>query len=142
MQQRNHKPHAWRSPYARRLPSVHRSVSAHALAHPNPNCIGIPRCLLIRGDVAAELLKRIDKDAYDAILAKATSIGTRKNGLKDGVSNEWFATFDLYAPARRRGQDSSVVIDRPILQDILLAVRQRGQNGPAQQRPSSAPASP
>jgi len=69
---------------------------------------------------ALESLKRIDQGVYDAILAKATSIGTRKNGLKDGVSNEWFATFDLMAPARRRGQDSSVVIDRPILQEILL----------------------
>eukprot|EP00964_Phaeocystis_antarctica_P127840 scaffold91545_cov69-Phaeocystis_antarctica.AAC.2 len=52
--QRNHKPHSWGSPYARRLPSIHRSNSAHALAHPNPNCIGIPRCLLIRGDTTAE----------------------------------------------------------------------------------------
>ena len=79
---------------------------------------------------ALESLKRIDQDVYNAILEKATGIGTRKNGLKDGVSNEWFATFDLYAPARRRGQDSSVVIDRPILQEILLAVRQRGENDP------------
>ena len=76
---------------------------------------------------ALESLKRIDEDVYNAILEKATSIGTRKNGLKDGVSNEWFATFDLYAPARRRGQDSSVVIDRPILQEILLAVPQRAE---------------
>jgi zeaxanthin epoxidase len=69
---------------------------------------------------ALESIKRIDQDVYNAILERATSIGTRINGLKDGVSNEWFATFDLYAPARRRGQDSSVVIDRPILQEILL----------------------
>ena len=79
---------------------------------------------------ALESLKRIDQDVYNAILEKATGIGTRKNGLKDGVSNEWFATFDLYAPARRRGQDSSVVIDRPILQEILLAVRQRVKKDP------------
>ena len=93
---------------------------------------------------ALESLKRIDQDVYNAILEKATGIGTRKNGLKDGVSNEWFATFDLYAPARRRGQDSSVVIDRPILQEILLAVRQRGKkkHAPARQRPSSPPAPP
>ena len=79
---------------------------------------------------ALESIKRIDQDVYEAILARATSIGTRKNGLKDGVSNEWFATFDLYAPARRRGQDSSVVIDRPILQEILLEVRRRGRDAP------------
>ena len=75
---------------------------------------------------ALESLKRIDQDVYDAILEQSTSIGTRKNGLKDGLSNEWFATFDLFAPARRRGQDSSVVIDRPILQEILLQGIGRG----------------
>ena len=47
-------------------------------------------------------------------------IGSRMNGLKDGISDEWFATFDLDSPARKRGQVSSVVIDRPILQQILL----------------------
>ena len=45
---------------------------------------------------------------------------TRVNGLKDGVSNEWFATFDLATPAAARGQKPSVVIDRPVLQQILL----------------------
>ena len=75
---------------------------------------------------ALESLKRIDQTVYNAILEQSTSIGTRKNGLKDGLSNEWFATFDLYAPARRRNQDSSVVIDRPILQEILLQGIGRG----------------
>lgn len=69
---------------------------------------------------ALESIKRIDAGVYDAILQRATSIGDRTNGLKDGVSNEWFATFDLFAPAKRRGQDTSVVIDRPVLQEILL----------------------
>lgn len=53
-------------------------------------------------------------------MAQSTMIGDRKNGLKDGLSNEWFATFDLYSPAKARNQDASVVIDRPKLQDILL----------------------
>jgi len=69
---------------------------------------------------AAESIRRIDESTYDKILSKATVIGDRTNGLKDGLSDEWFATFDLDSPARRRGQVSSVVIDRPILQDILL----------------------
>mmetsp|Transcript_63212 Transcript_63212/g.124946 ORF Transcript_63212/g.124946 Transcript_63212/m.124946 type:complete len:562 (-) Transcript_63212:290-1975(-) len=69
---------------------------------------------------AAESIRRIDEDIYDEILKRATVIGDRTNGLKDGLSNEWFATFDLDSPARRRGQVSSVVIDRPILQEILL----------------------
>ena len=36
------------------------------------------------------------------------------------MSNEWFATFDLATPAAARGQKPSVVIDRPVLQQILL----------------------
>jgi len=69
---------------------------------------------------AAESIRRIDEEVYDQILKRATVIGDRTNGLKDGLSNEWFATFDLDSPARRRGQVSSVVIDRPILQEIFL----------------------
>ena len=67
-----------------------------------------------------EAVKRIDPEVHDKILAKATCIGDRINGLKDGLSNEWFAMFDLQTPAERRGQRTSVVIDRPVLQDILL----------------------
>ena len=69
---------------------------------------------------AAESIRRIDERVYEKILSRSTVIGNRKNGLKDGQSDEWFATFDLDSPARKRGQVSSVVIDRPILQDILL----------------------
>ena len=57
---------------------------------------------------------------YDRVLEEATVLGDRVNGLKDGVSNEWFATFDLATPAAARGQKPSVVIDRPVLQQILL----------------------
>ena len=70
---------------------------------------------------AAESLKRIDRQVYAKILQKSTIIGDRVNGLKDGVSNEWFATFDLKTPAASRDQVSSVVIDRPVLQEILLS---------------------
>jgi len=70
---------------------------------------------------ALESLLRIDAGVYAQIMAQSTMIGDRKNGLKDGVSNEWFATFDLYSPAKARNQDASVVIDRPKLQDILLS---------------------
>jgi len=69
---------------------------------------------------AAESIRRIDEGVYEKILQRATVIGDRTNGLKDGISDEWFATFDLDSPARRRGQVSSVVIDRPILQEIFL----------------------
>jgi len=67
-----------------------------------------------------EAVRRIDADVHDEILRHSTCIGDRINGLKDGVSNEWFATFDLKTPAEARGQRPSVVIDRPALQDILL----------------------
>lgn len=70
---------------------------------------------------ALEALRRIDEQVYANIIASSTVIGDRKNGLKDGISNEWFATFDLLAPAKRREQDPSVVIDRPVLQQILLS---------------------
>jgi len=69
---------------------------------------------------AAESIRRIDEDVYNKILKRSTVIGNRMNGLKDGLSDEWFATFDLDSPARKRGQVSSVVIDRPMLQEILL----------------------
>lgn len=70
---------------------------------------------------ALESIRRIDEDVYTKIIESSTVIGDRINGLKDGLSNEWFATFDLYAPAKRRNQDPSVVIDRPVLQEILLS---------------------
>ena len=67
-----------------------------------------------------EAVKRIDEELHDDIVNAATCIGDRVNGLKDGLSNEWFATFDLASPAKRRGQRPSVVIDRPVLQELLL----------------------
>jgi len=70
---------------------------------------------------ALECLRRIDEDVYQEILESATVIGDRVNGLKDGISGEWFATFDLLKPAQMKDMDPSVVIDRPVLQDILLS---------------------
>ena len=66
---------------------------------------------------------------YDRVLEEATVLGDRVNGLKDGVSNEWFATFDLATPAAARGQKPSVVIDRPVLQQILLDQVRLGGRG-------------
>ena len=65
-------------------------------------------------------MKRIDESLHAEIVESATVIGDRINGLKDGVSNEWFATFYLKTPAAVRGQEPSVVIDRPVLQELLL----------------------
>ena len=67
-----------------------------------------------------EALRQIDASLADDIVAKGNGIGDRINGLKDGISNEWFATFDLATPATARGQEPSLVIDRPVLQELLL----------------------
>ena len=67
-----------------------------------------------------EALRSIDTSLADDIVAKGNGIGDRINGLKDGISNEWFATFDLATPAKARGQEPSLVIDRPVLQEMLL----------------------
>jgi len=67
-----------------------------------------------------EALRSIDTSLADDIVAKGNGIGDRINGLKDGISNEWFATFDLATPAKARGQEPSLVIDRPVLQELLL----------------------
>jgi zeaxanthin epoxidase len=69
---------------------------------------------------ALEAIRRIDPEVHGNILNAATTIGNRKNGLKDGISNDWFATFDLWTPAQKVSGEPSVVIDRPILQKILL----------------------
>jgi len=74
---------------------------------------------------ALESLRRIDEDVYAEIMESSTMIGDRVNGLKDGISNEWFATFDLLTPARARNQEASVVIDRPRLQDVGSSARTR-----------------
>lgn len=67
-----------------------------------------------------EAVRLMDEGVYEDIIAASTCIGDRINGLKDGISNKWFAEFDLKTPAEARNQQTSVVIDRPILQDILL----------------------
>lgn len=69
---------------------------------------------------ALESILRIDSSVYADIMASSTKIGDRINGLKDGISNEWFATFDLLSPAQERDSEASIVIDRPKLQEILL----------------------
>lgn len=70
---------------------------------------------------ALEAIKRIDPEVHQEILDSSTVIGDRINGLKDGISDEWFATFDLWTPAQKVEGEPSVVIDRPVLQDILLS---------------------
>jgi zeaxanthin epoxidase len=56
-----------------------------------------------------EALRQIDETLLDDVRELGNTIGDRKNGLKDGLSNEWFATFDLATPALRRDQVLSCV---------------------------------
>lgn len=69
---------------------------------------------------AMQLLKEMDPVVYDKICAKFTTTGDKKNGIKDGIRTEWYATFDLKTPAEQRGMPYTGVIDRPDLQEIFL----------------------
>jgi zeaxanthin epoxidase len=70
------------------------------------------RCSLLAPASTAQVLKEVTE--------KGNTIGDKRNGLKDGLSGEWFANFDLQTPAAARNQAYSLVIDRPVLQEILM----------------------
>ena len=103
-------------------PTYDKILKRATARHPLPPPTGLPPTCLPARRVAPPppppFASR--RPSVCAAPARAQVIGDRTNGLKDGLSNEWFATFDLDSPARKRGQVSSVVIDRPILQSILL----------------------
>lgn len=69
---------------------------------------------------ALQILKTLDQDVYDEVMDKFTFTGDKKNGIKDGIRNDWYATFDLGGPARDRGLPYTGVIERPDLQEIYL----------------------
>ena len=69
---------------------------------------------------AMQVLKSLDADMFSAIEAKATFTGNLKNGIKDGIRDEWYAMFDLKTPAEERNMPFTCVVERPDLQEILL----------------------
>jgi len=80
---------------------------------------------------ALQVLKDMDEDVYNKIMSKFTFTGNKKNGIKDGIRNEWYAMFDLAGPAEARNMPYTGVIERPDLQQIYLDKLPKGmvQNG-------------
>jgi len=69
---------------------------------------------------AMQTLKEMDGDMFKLIDDKATYTGNLKNGIKDGIRDEWYAMFDLKSPAEDRNMPYTCVVERPDLQEILL----------------------
>jgi len=70
---------------------------------------------------ALSLIRDIDEDLFDKLMAKFTFTGNRQNGLVDGLRTEWYCPFD----AMRTAADGfdlpyTGVVDRPDLQEVLL----------------------
>jgi len=76
-------------------------------------------------------LLNMDAEMYQQIEAKATFTGNLTNGIKDGIRNEWYAMFDLKSPAQERNMPFTCVVERPDLQEIMVAGLPEGtvQNG-------------
>jgi len=82
---------------------------------------------------ALQILKEMDENSFNQILEKFTFTGDKKNGIKDGIRDEWYAMFDLAGPAEARNMPYTGVIERPDLQQIFLDSLPKGmvQNGDA-----------
>ena len=65
-------------------------------------------------------LEDMDTDVYNKVMSKFTFTGDKKNGIKDGIRDEWYAMFDLKSPAEDRNMPYTGVIERPDLQQIYL----------------------
>lgn len=82
---------------------------------------------------ALRALERINKKVYDEIRAAGTVTADRVSGLKIGYKKgvflglgkqyekgEWLVRFDTLQPALQAGLPATVVVDRPVIQQILL----------------------
>ncbi|MCL7041879.1 hypothetical protein MKW94_020709 [Papaver nudicaule] len=69
---------------------------------------------------ALAVLEAIDRDVAKEIIEAGCITGDRLNGLADGVTGEWFTTFDFRTPAVEKGLPVTQVISRITLQDILV----------------------
>jgi zeaxanthin epoxidase len=70
---------------------------------------------------ALKILSEMDENVYNQVMEKFTFTGDKKNGIKDGIRDDWYAMFDLSSPAEARGMPYTGVIERPDLQDIYLS---------------------
>lgn len=82
---------------------------------------------------ALRALERINKDVYNEILKAGTVTADRVSGLKIGYKKgvflnlgkqyekgDWLVRFDTLQPALDAGLPATVVVDRPVIQQILL----------------------
>ena len=82
---------------------------------------------------ALRALERINKDVYDEIRAAGTVTADRVSGLKIGYKKgvflnlgrqyekgDWLVKFDTLQPALDAGLPATVVVDRPVIQQILM----------------------
>ena len=52
---------------------------------------------------ALKILSEMDENVYNQVMEKFTFTGDKKNGIKDGIRDDWYAMFDLSSPAESRG---------------------------------------
>jgi zeaxanthin epoxidase len=82
---------------------------------------------------ALRALQRINEDVYREIIAAGTVTADRISGLKIGYKKgvflglgpayekgDWLVQFDTLQPALEAGLPATVVVDRPVIQQILL----------------------
>ncbi len=82
---------------------------------------------------ALRALERINKNVYDEIRAAGTVTADRVSGLKIGYQKgvflnlgrqyekgDWLVKFDTLQPALQAGLPATVVVDRPVIQQILM----------------------
>ena len=82
---------------------------------------------------ALKALERINKKVYEEIIKAGTVTADRVSGLKIGYKKgvflglgqqyekgDWLVRFDTLQPALQAGLPATVVIDRPVIQQILL----------------------
>ncbi len=82
---------------------------------------------------ALRALERINKDVYEEILKAGTVTADRVSGLKIGYKKgvflnlgkqyekgDWLVKFDTLQPALQAGLPATVVVDRPVIQQILM----------------------
>ena len=82
---------------------------------------------------ALRALERINKDVYDEIRSAGTVTADRVSGLKIGYEKgvflnlgqqyekgDWLVRFDTLQPALDAGLPATVVVDRPVIQQILM----------------------
>jgi len=75
---------------------------------------------------ALRIIKDMDEPVYDQVMSKFTFTGDKKNGIKDGIRDDWYAMFDLASPAEDRDMAYTGVIERPDLQEIYMGALPEG----------------